>query len=371
MIRVLNIISDTNIGGAGRVLLNYLNCADRTCFQPGVVLPRGSALLQPVRELDVPVYEVDGMADRSLALGAVPALCRTIGSFQPDLVHTHGSLAGRVAARLKGRRAVYTRHCAFPPGALAASLPGRAAARCADACLSDGVLAVGEATKDILIQTGIPARKIHVLMNGVEPLPLPQPEERERIRAEFGFEPEDFVLGILARIELYKGHDVLLDAARQLMEQGRRVKVLIAGTGSDEPGVRLKASSLPSGTVIFTGFVERVEQVLWAMDVQVNASTESETSSLSLLEGMSIGLPALVSDVGGNPVVVRDGENGLVCPREDSQALAQAAARLMDDPETLKRMGRQARELYNTSFTGQVMAENIENIYRDILKGVK
>lgn len=371
MIRVLNIISDTNIGGAGRVLLNYLACADRTGFEPGVVLPRNSALLQPVRELNVPVYEADGMADRSLAPGAIPELCRVIGAFQPDLVHTHGSLSGRIAARLKGRKAVYTRHCAFPPGKLAASLPGRAAARCADACLSDGVLAVGEATKEILVRTGIPARKIHVLMNGVTPLPEPGEGEREQLRAQFGFEPEDFVLGILARIEPYKGHDVLLGAAKLLLDQGRRAKVLIAGAGSGEPGVRRMAAGLPSDTVVFTGFVERVEQVLWAMDVQVNASTESETSSLSLLEGMSIGLPALVSDVGGNPVVIRDGENGLVCPRGDSRALAQAAARLMDSPEALKQMGRRARELYQTGYTGQVMAEKIETIYRDILKGAQ
>ena len=60
MIRVLNIISDTNIGGAGRVLINYLQYADRAQFDTAVALPRGSLLKAPLEELNTTVYEVDG-----------------------------------------------------------------------------------------------------------------------------------------------------------------------------------------------------------------------------------------------------------------------------------------------------------------------
>lgn len=77
--------------------------------------------------------------------------------------------------------------------------------------------------------------------------------------------------------------------------------------------------SFPQGTVFFAGFIERVERALWAMDAQINASTESEGTSLSLLEGMSFGLPAVVSDIGGNPLLIQDGENGLVFPNRDSR----------------------------------------------------
>ena len=116
MIRVLQIISDTNIGGGGRSLLNYLSCCDRSRFSPSVVLPRSSALTERVRALDVPVEEIDAMADRSLDLRAIPPLTRILRRERPDLVHTHGSLSGRIAARLAGCPVVYTRHCAFPPG---------------------------------------------------------------------------------------------------------------------------------------------------------------------------------------------------------------------------------------------------------------
>ena len=65
MIRVLNIISDTNIGGAGRVVLNYLKYADRSRFETLVALPRGSLLKPLVEKAGVRAIEIDGIADRS------------------------------------------------------------------------------------------------------------------------------------------------------------------------------------------------------------------------------------------------------------------------------------------------------------------
>ena len=114
MIRVLNIISDTNIGGAGRVLINYLQYADRAQFDTAVALPRGSLLKAPLEELNTTVYEVDGIADRSYDKGDVKLLQELIARVDPDIVHTHGALSGRIAARRCGKKVVYTRHSAFP-----------------------------------------------------------------------------------------------------------------------------------------------------------------------------------------------------------------------------------------------------------------
>ena len=74
MIRVLNVISDTNIGGAGRVILNYLRCSDRARFETTAVLPRGSLLKPSLEEAGAQVVEVDGMADRSYHREDVKAL---------------------------------------------------------------------------------------------------------------------------------------------------------------------------------------------------------------------------------------------------------------------------------------------------------
>jgi len=371
MTTVLQIISDTNIGGGGRSLINYLRFQDKKNFRSCVVLPRRSALKAPLEELGAEIFEIDAMADKSMDFKAIGPLRRIIREVNPDLIHTHGAMAGRLAARLCGHKVVYTKHCAFPPGKLLSSPPGRLAGWVMDACLSDGVIAVGDFTKEILMQGGIPEKKIHVMFNGVAPLNKPTYEQRQAQREEYGFGPEDFVVGILARVEEYKGHDTLFNAAEKLMAQGRKVKLLVAGEGSEEHVLRLRALTFPQGSVFFTGFVQQVEKALWAMDVQVNASTESETSSLSLLEGMSIGLPAVVSDVGGNPKLIRDGENGLVFPRRDEKSLAKCIAQLMDDPEKLREMSRRSEEIFQKEYTGEIFAKHMEDVYKRILKGAK
>ena len=259
----------------------------------------------------------------------------------------------------------------FPPSGLLASPPGRLANGLLDGLLADGVVAIGP-SREILRASGIPDRRIHVLFNGVPP-----PARAHPGTAGGQSGPVRLLAGGLRPGASWPGWRstrataTILEAVRQLVDQGRPVRLLVAGEGSYLDQVRQQAGTLPPGTVVLAGFVREVEQALWAMDVQINASYESETSSLSLLEGMSIGLPAVVSNCGGNPLLIHDGENGLVFPARDSGALAGRVARLMDRPEELAQMRRRAREIFAAQFTGEIFAKNVEQIYLDILKGAK
>lgn len=370
MIRVLEIISDTNIGGGGISLLNYFKYYDRSRFQISVVVPRGSALVERIREIHgVDLYEIDAMADKSMDRAALKPLRRLIRQIDPQLVHTHGSLVGRIAARMEKRKVIYTKHCAFAATGLKATAPGRLLVGAMDRLLSDGVIAVGPSGRRILRASGIADARIYEMQNGVEPMPQPTAQEREAARTAYGFGPEDFVLGILARVEEYKGHPVLLDAVKKIVASGHPVRLLVAGDGSYMSALKEQAKELPEGAVVFAGFVRDVKKALWAMDLQVNASTESENGSMSLLEGMSMGLPALVSDIGGNPSLILDGENGLVFPNRDSTALAEKTIRFMDDPQLRTKLSSGAEEIFKTRFTGEIFAKNIEDVYLDVLKG--
>ena len=371
MIRVLNIISDTNIGGAGRVILNYLSYADRSQYETMVAIPRGSMLKGPLEQAGAQVYEVNGMADRSYHRDDVKVLKELIRRIKPDLVHTHGALSGRIAAKGLHVPVVYSRHSAFPVPAKIKYPPGRWVNRLVNEHFADHIIAVSPATRDNLTEGGISPQKITVVMNGVAPVEETGPEDRAKLRQALSIPPDTVVFGILARIEDYKGHLYLVHAAKLLKEQGRSgFRVLIAGTGSFEEDVARAVVEMGVEDVVqMLGFRADVAALLNILDVQLNASYGTEATSLALLEGMSLGLPTIASDYGGNPWLVTDGENGLLFPSRDSQSMAKAMAHLMDRPEERREMGRQARERFQTSFTGQVFAKNIENVYQGVLKG--
>ena len=371
MIRILNIISDTNIGGAGRVILNYLRYADRNKFETLVAIPRGSLLKPLLEEAHVTVYEVDGMADCSYASQDVKALQALIRRVKPDLVHTHGALSGRIAAKRCHVPVVYSRHSAFPVPAKLKYPPGRWVNKLLNEHYADHIIAVSPATRDNLTEGGISPKKITVVMNGVAPVSPISDEEKAALRRSLGLEPDVFTFGILARIEDYKGHLYLVYAAKLLKDRGySNFRILVAGTGAFEEEVTRAVTEMGVEDVVqMLGFRSDAAALLNILDVQLNASYGTEATSMALLEGMSLGLPTIASDYGGNPFVITSGQNGLLFPSKDSAALADAMAELMDHPEEVSIMREKALETYQSRFTGEVFARNTEQIYENVLKG--
>jgi glycosyltransferase involved in cell wall biosynthesis len=86
----------------------------------------------------------------------------------------------------------------------------------------------------------------------------------------------------------------------------------------------------------------------------------SEAASITLLEAMASGLPAVVTAVGGNPELVRDGIDGILVPRGDAASFTAAFLRLIDDADTRGRMGRSGAERVRSHFQ---MAATIERYW--------
>ncbi|MDR0838340.1 MAG: glycosyltransferase [Oscillospiraceae bacterium] len=366
MIKVVNIITDSNIGGAGVVLINFMHRTDTSKFKHLVVVPRGSMLTERLRSPEITVIELDGIAERSFSPKALGAFRKIFADFKPDVVHTHASLAARLAARLYGKcKIIYTRHCAYELPRSATRFPKKQITGAVCNALSDLIIAISPSASENLVDMGVNPKKIFVMFNGVDPVREFSDEERAAARRALGVSETDFVCAIIARLELVKGHDYVLEAAKLLSE--RPIKLLIAGTGTREEALKAEATRLGLTNTIFTGFVSDVERIENIMDLQLNASFGTETSSLSLLEGMSLGIPAVVSDFGGNPYLIANGENGLVVPKKDAAALADAIASLMDDPDRMRRMSARSREIYKERFTLETMVNNIENAYRRVL----
>ena len=259
--KVLEAISDTNIGGAGRLLLTRLKESDREKIDTLVALPRGSRLAKNIEELGVKLCFVDGCRDKSFDIRAVFKFIRLIRQVEPDLINCHGCMSARIAAffcRVPLR--LYTRHCTYPIPAYLKFPPIRWVLGGIGRMLSTNAIAVADAARDDLLSLGYPKSRIRVIINGVEGLRKYSEDERRIARRELGLEGS-FAVGICARLERCKDHESFLRAARILSLKDPRYRFIIVGDGSLGEHLKELASSLGiSDKVIFTGFCEDVER---------------------------------------------------------------------------------------------------------------
>ncbi len=367
MLKVLQVSSDTNIGGAGKCVLTYLKHFDKSRLDVAVALPKNSLLKPEIEKLGIKIFEMEIEGDRSFDIRAVKKLVAVYKEFKPDVVHTHASMSARIAARLYGVRVVYTRHSVFPPNPRLTHGIGKAVCGFVNNSTADKIIAVAEAAKQNICDIGVSDKKIDVILNGVEPLREYSPEEISAARKRFGV-PEDYkCAAIVARLNEVKGHKYFVEAARLLKERGIKAKLLIAGTGDMEEAIKHQiAENDLSNDVLMPGFLTDVEPLMNIIDVQVNCSFGTEATSLSLLEGMSLGKPAVVSDFGGNPGVIKNGQNGFVVPAHDPRAVAEGLAELFCNDELYKTMCKNSKVIFDSTFTAKKYAENIDNIYLNL-----
>ena len=250
MIKVMNIITDTNIGGAGRLIIQCLKCFDRTKFDIVLVVPSQSALIPLIKNEGYRVIETEKGHDKSWEKGALREYKKIIRAEKPDIVHTHSSFAGKLAAYLcgvKGR--IYTRHCTFDMPRRLTTFPGKQINGLVNNTLATAIIAVAQSAVENLTETGVDPRKITVIANGVEPMRTLSVAERAEFRKSIGITPDEFVCLISARLEEYKGHSYLIDTAkyvRDMLGNEKKVRFIFMGDGTCRRGLEEKASSFTS-----------------------------------------------------------------------------------------------------------------------------
>jgi len=364
MTKILHILTDSNIGGAGHqmlALLNKENGLNRTEFDITVALPQGAKLLPALQAQDIHCIELPYLAEKSFSRKAVSVLLAEMKRIKPHIVHTHAALSGRIAAKIYGKcKIVYTRHSVFDPTPRQKKFPMRNVIGFVNNFFSHAIIAVSPAAVDNLIQLGTNPKKITTIFNG---MPKARALDRNTLRQKYDIPHDAFVLLQLARLTEVKGQNDVLTAAKLLPG----ALFLIAGDGELRPHLEKRIKSEGITNVRLLGFITEVEELLAIMDVQLSASFGTEATSLSLVQGMSVGKPAVVTDYGGNPYVIQDGENGLIVPTHNPAALAQAIEKLQTFPELQKNMATKAREIYALKFTVEKMVSETTILYRKVL----
>lgn len=364
MIKVVHVLSDMKVGGAGRWLINLLKASNRENYEIKVVLPAGSLLIDIIRNIGYEVIPVEGMKDKSFDKDTILVLYKLFRKEKPRIVHTHASLSARIAARLAGVKVVVnTKHCIDAPKKGVRKLAGASI----NGRLSDRIIAVSNAVKQNIIESGIPENKVEVIYGGIEGVKEISGEEKAKLRESLSISKEDIVVGIVARLAEVKGHVYFIQAADIISRIAKDVKFLIAGIGPKEK--ELKDLVLEKGLqerVVFTGYVEEIEKIYNIIDINVITSI-SEALCLSLIEGMCLGKPCVGTDTGGIPEVIRDGENGLLVPVREPEELAEAILKLIKSPELRKTMGEKGKEIMAQNFKADAMTRKIEGVYEALI----
>ncbi len=364
--KVIEAISDRNIGGAGRLLLTRLAESSASDVEYTVVIPSGSMLEAKLSDIGIKYYTINGCMDNSFDISAIFEICRIIKEERADVLNAHACLSARIAALLCGVKVkIYTRHCAYPVPCLKRAFPIKQIAGGVNSILSDRIIAVAEAARENLLQMGLPQRKIEVIINGVRGFRRYSHREKSELREKLGIPLDVFIVGICARIEACKDHETFLRAARILSIKNNKYMFIIVGDGSLLEEMKTLSSALGiSDRVMFTGFCENVEKYFNVFDLNVNCSVGTETSSLALSEGMSIGLPAVASAYGGNPHMVHHGENGYIYTEKDFCSLARAIEKISSSEKLYEDMSKNAYARYLEEFNSKKMTEETESLYR-------
>ncbi len=275
-----------------------------------------------------------------------------------DVIHVHSPGAnialGVWAARILGVPVVVTIH------SMAAAAPRWMwSIRCADA-----LVAVSPSLKRSLEAKGVPSERIWMIPAASPPPPVSMSRGAERER--LGLAPDDVVFIYHGRLVEGKGLEQLTKAFASLTNP--RAKLVVVGDGPlrGELVNRLRAS-IERKTARLVGRVphDQVWSYLCAADVSVLPS-RSEGSPLALFEAMAMGVPVLAADAPGLRDFVRDGDNGIVIPRELEDGLQRAMEHVLQDDALRKRLSDGARQSAQQHSLEECAARHLE-LYRSLV----
>jgi glycosyltransferase involved in cell wall biosynthesis len=208
-------------------------------------------------------------------------------------------------------------------------------------------------------------RQVHEEYPGLRPsqalLARPGVDTERWVQRDGKADGPGFELVTVGRVHHGKGHDITIRAVGRLRDSGRRVRLRIAGSGPELAALQALVAQLRlEQEVEFLGSVSEsdVMALLREADVFVLAS-RFEPLGVVYMEAMALGLPTIGTDAGGVGEIITDEQDGLLVPPEDDERLAEAVARLQDDPPLRHRLGRNARRTIVERFDSRIGAAKL------------
>lgn len=292
---------------------------------------------------------------------AIRAIRERCATRQPDIIHTlTGRTLSNVLLATRGRRVKHVAYrgtmghlSRFDPSSRLTFLNPRI----------DRIICVSEAVRSFLLSIRVPASRLTRIYKGHDPDWYTC--HSKPLLTEFGIPAGAFVVAFAGGIRPLKGVDVLLRSALRLAPDSS-IHYLLVGQVRDRRVARLARDRRIADRVHLPGFRANANQLVGACSIFVMPSVRREGLPRAVIEAMSQGVPAIVSDVGGMPEIVIDRDCGLVIPAGNERALADAICTLADDRTLRERYGRKARARIAEHFGIQATIQQTAELYREV-----
>jgi glycosyltransferase involved in cell wall biosynthesis len=351
------------LGGAEAMLWSFLRHVDRERAEPSVVFFEDGSFPRDVASLGIPATVLDtGRLREGRRLGrSVRSLAAEMTRARPDVILNwvaKAQIYGGAAARVAGLsdRVVWWQHgvtVGHWMDRAATALPARAV----------GCSSTVAARAQAALRPRRPAFVVH---------PGAEPSRNGSKGASLDIPASRAVIGIVGRLQPWKGQHRLLQALARLRERGLDVHGLIVGgdayglSPEYAAGLRNLVADLGlDDRVTMTGHVPDVARYVRAMDVLVSASV-NEPFGIVLLEGMAEGVPVVAVGDAGPLDIVEDGRTGVLVPSPAPEVLADALEPLVRDPERRRALGEAGRDRFLRGFTAEAMAASIQRRLEDV-----
>jgi glycosyltransferase involved in cell wall biosynthesis len=343
---ILNLSDELHMNGHKSVVAVFSNLADENVELHNVATLRG---------IESHLIPCSGQMDRTVG-EKIRALVKKTGA---DVVHAHGYKADiycYFALRGTGVSKVSTCHTWYDND-WRVTLYGKI-----DRLLLrgfDGVVAVSDVVKAQLLAAGVKADKVTLIRNGIGTVAFEG--VTPSLRDEFG--EGELLVGLVGRLSREKGVDVYIRAAAEVLKELPGVRFVVVGDGPDRVALAALIEELGVGArVSLLGPRSDMPAVYASLDLMVSASRE-EGLPMAILEGLASGRALIATNVGAVPMVIRDGDTGVLLAPEDVSLLVGAMRRLLQDAALRKRLGAAGKRVIAAEFSAARMTTDYLRMY--------
>lgn len=353
---ILQLLPALEVGGVERGVLDVTKGLLARGHQV-TVISSGGALVERLTQLGAAHHQLP-VHEKSLGTirACIPQVAEIIRASRIDIVHARSRVPGWIgffAARHTQRPFITTAHGFYKPHWASRVM-----------CWGRTVIVPSEALAHYLAtEFGLPRQAMRVIPRGIDLDEFP--------RQPPASPPGPWRIGLIGRVSALKGHDVALQAAARLVQQGHAVQLVFAG---DAPASalrqRLEAQVKTlrlEPHVVWLGVQQDIPAVIASLDTVIVPSTYPESFGRSVLEAQASGRPVVASRLGALADIVEHEGTGLLVPPGDPSALAAAIARLKDDAALRERLVAAARRRVEAEWDVQQMVARTLEVYDEAL----